>query len=185
MHKLRRRLWLSFLLFKKFHQYLYGRVFTLVTDHKPLLVILGPTKGIPSLAASRLQRWAVLLSAYSYKIEYKSSEKHGNADALSRLPLPEYPSQVTDAASCFNIGQIHALPDPITAQMIQSATRADAVLSKVLLYSQKGWPSKVDENLKPYFRRRLELSIEGGCLLWGTRVIVPKRLRESVLQELH
>ena len=170
---------------KKFHQYLYGRVFTLVTDHKPLLVILGPTKGIPSLAASRLQRWAVLLSAYSYKIECKSSEKHGNADALSRLPLPEYPSQVTDAASCFNIGQIHALPDPITAQMIQSATRADAVLSKVLLYSQKGWPSKVDENLKPYFRRRLELSIEGGCLLWGTRVIVPKRLRESVLQELH
>ena len=170
---------------KKFHQYLYGRVFTLVTDHKPLLVILGPTKGIPSLAASRLQRWAVLLSAYSYKIEYKSSEKHGNADALLRLPLPEYPSQVTDAASCFNIGQIHALPDPITAQMIQSATRADAVLSKVLLYSQKGWPSKVDKNLKPYFRRRLELSIEGGCLLWGTRVIVPKRLRESVLQELH
>ena len=72
---------------KKFHQYLYGRVFTLVTDHKPLLVILGPTKGIPSLAASRLQRWAVLLSAYSYKIEYKSSEKHENADALSRLPL--------------------------------------------------------------------------------------------------
>ena len=48
---------------KKFHQYLYGRVFTLVTDHKPLLVILGPTKGIPSLGASRLQRWAVLLSA--------------------------------------------------------------------------------------------------------------------------
>jgi hypothetical protein len=48
---------------KKFHQYLYGRRFTLITDHKPLLTILGPKTGIPSLAAARLQRWTVLLSA--------------------------------------------------------------------------------------------------------------------------
>ena len=41
---------------KKFHQYLYGRKFTLVTDHKPLTTILGPKKGVPPLAAARLQR---------------------------------------------------------------------------------------------------------------------------------
>ena len=51
---------------KKFHRYLYGRKFTLVTDHKPLTTILGSKKGIPSLAAARLQRWAILLSAYTY-----------------------------------------------------------------------------------------------------------------------
>ena len=41
---------------QKFHQYLYGRKFILVTDHKPLLTLLGPKKAIPSLAAARLQR---------------------------------------------------------------------------------------------------------------------------------
>ena len=42
----------------QFHSYLYGRHFTIVTDHKPLTAILGPKKGIPPLAAARLQRWA-------------------------------------------------------------------------------------------------------------------------------
>ena len=55
---------------KKFHRYLFGRCFTLVTDHKPLTTILGPKKGIPSLAAARLQRWALILSAYNYQIEF-------------------------------------------------------------------------------------------------------------------
>ena len=40
---------------QKFHQYLYGRSFVLVTDHKPLTTILGHKAGIPSLAAARLQ----------------------------------------------------------------------------------------------------------------------------------
>jgi len=39
---------------KQFHSYLYGRSFTLVTDHKPLKTILGPKKGIPTVAATRL-----------------------------------------------------------------------------------------------------------------------------------
>jgi hypothetical protein len=41
---------------RKFRQYLYGRRFTLLTDHRPLTTILGPHTGIPLLAASRLQR---------------------------------------------------------------------------------------------------------------------------------
>ena len=50
---------------KRYHKYLYGRRFTMVTDHKPLTAILGPKEGIPSLAAARLQRWAILLTGYS------------------------------------------------------------------------------------------------------------------------
>ena len=70
---------------KKFHQYLYGRKFT---DHKLLTSIFGSKKGVPSLAAARLQRWALLLSAYDYEIQFKPTKSHSNADGLSRLPLP-------------------------------------------------------------------------------------------------
>ena len=73
---------------QKFYQYLYGRKFTLVTDHKPLITILNPRKGIPSLAAARLQRWALILALYQYEIEFKPTDKHSNADGVSRLPLP-------------------------------------------------------------------------------------------------
>ena len=47
---------------KKFHQYIYGRKFSLVTDDKPLLAILGSKKGIPPLAAARMQRYVVILT---------------------------------------------------------------------------------------------------------------------------
>lgn len=43
---------------RRFHQYLYGRAFTLVTDHQPLCKILGEKEGIAPLAAARMQRWA-------------------------------------------------------------------------------------------------------------------------------
>ena len=93
----------------KFHIYLYGRSFILVTDHKPLLCILGPKQGIPELAAARLQRWALILAAYNYKIEFRPTQEHGNVDGLSRLPLPEVTHSDPDINS-LNVSQIEALP---------------------------------------------------------------------------
>ena len=57
-------------------------------NHKPLVTILSPTLAIPPLAAARLQWWALLLAAYQYKVEFLPIAKHGNADCLSQLPLP-------------------------------------------------------------------------------------------------
>ena len=48
---------------KRFHQFLYGRKFTLVTNYKPLQAILSPKSAVPTLAAARMQRWAPVLSA--------------------------------------------------------------------------------------------------------------------------
>ena len=169
----------------KFHQYIYGRRFTLVTDHKPLLSILGPKTGIPSLAAARMQRWSFLLSAYQYDIIFKPTASHCNADGLSRLPQEPAPHTDTPTeVSLFNIGQIHNLP--VSASQVQSATKGDLILSKVYKFIRDGWPNHLeDSELQPYWGVRTELSLEGECILRGIRVVVPLKLRKQVLQELH
>ena len=48
---------------KKFHQYLYGRQFSLETDHKPLESLFNEKKATPAMAAARIQRWALTLAA--------------------------------------------------------------------------------------------------------------------------
>ena len=53
---------------KNFHKYIYGRLFVLVTDHKPLTTIFHPHKGIPPLSTARLQCWALTLSALNCTI---------------------------------------------------------------------------------------------------------------------
>ena len=170
---------------RKFHSYLFGRKFTLITDHKPLLSILGPKTGVPTLAAARLQRWAILLSAYSYEIEFKPTLRHGNADALSRLPLTGDKSWVSSMeASLFNLYQIQTLP--MSFKDLELATQRDPVLSEVYSFKKSGWPAEVtDPVLQPYLVRAQELTVEGSCVSWGIRVLIPSKLQQRLLNELH
>ena len=42
-----------------------------------------------------------------------------------------------------------------------------------------------DENVRPYIHRKRELSVEDGCLLWGSRVVVLEKGRGRVMSMLH
>ena len=52
---------------------------------------------------------------------------------------------------------------------------------------QRGWPSVQVDNpkLAPFFAKKDELSLYAGCILWGTRVVVPTLDQDAVLTELH
>ena len=74
----------------------------------------------------------------------------------------------------------------MTALTISQQTRTDPLLAKVARYCEVGWPSTIpDPGFAPYFTRRDELSVESGCVLWGYRIIVPPKLRQSLKSELH
>ena len=61
--------------------YLYGRKFTIYTDHQPLIWLINKKNPHP-----RLERWNMQLSVYQYEIKYKKGKDNLVADALSRLP---------------------------------------------------------------------------------------------------
>ncbi|XP_046399364.1 uncharacterized protein K02A2.6-like [Ischnura elegans] len=167
---------------KKFTQYLYGRKFTLRTDHKPLLYILGEKKGIPQMAANRLQRWAIILQGYDFQIKYIKATENRVADGLSRLPLREEEVEIKEF-SYIELGERKFLP--VTVKRVRQESQRDPLLAKVLDYCMFGWPVKGEENVKPYFNRKMELSVEQGCLMWGNRVVIPEKLRPIILNELH
>ena len=169
---------------KRFHNYLYGRSFTLYTDHKPLQGLLNESKAIPTLASARIQRWALTLAAYQYKIVYKRGSEISNADGLSRLPLPTVPQNIPLPSEHVLLLE-HLSSGPITATQIKTMTRQDKILSKVLYFVQKGWPATVEPALTPYASRKYELSSLDGCVLWGTRVVIPTAGRKRILDDLH
>ena len=132
-----------------------------------------------------MRRYALFLQVHDYDIEYKSSKSHANCDGLSRLPYShseELPDN--DSVEIYNLSQIDSLP--VSASDVKRETRRNPTLSKVLDLTLNGWTYKPqDERLKPFYMRRNELSVQDGCLMWGIHVIIPIKLRNKVLDELH
>ena len=54
-------------------------------------------------------------------------------------------------------------------------------------FVQQGWPNSISNSnsLAPFLDKKSELSLYEGCLLWGTRVVIPASCRDAVLTELH
>ena len=172
---------------KKYHQYLCDRHFELKTDHKPFTHIFDESRPIPTMASGRIQRWALTLGAYSYTIQFKQGKDNSNADALSRLPIPSPQKDTPKPAEVVHLME-YLETSPVSSAQVRVWTDRDPVLSKVTRWILSGWPtesSSKEEELCPYTRRRYELSVEDGCVLWGSRVVVPPKGRSQVLKMVH
>ena len=170
---------------KRFHQFLYGRKFTIFSDHQPLKYLFSESRQVPVLASARVQRWALTLSAYDYTMQYRPRSKMTNADALSRAPVPDSPSTVPEPGDLVFLIN-HLSRAIVTADQIRTWTDTNPLLSKVFRQVQQGWSiTEPEVPLRPYYRRKDELSTHQGCLLWGTRVIIPPPGRSIILNQLH
>ena len=113
---------------KRFHQYIAGCHFTILSDHKPLQHLFRETSGIPTLASARVQRWALTLGVYNYSIQCKTGSEHANADVFSRLPDTP-PKGTPPGEVTLSLNMLTSLP--VTAKDIRSWTSRDPTLSKV------------------------------------------------------
>ena len=115
-------------------------VFSLLMDHRPLTLLLGSKHGIPVLAASRLQRWAIQLFAYQTSMtEYRASKDHANANALSRWPRKTVEEPYDWSIKADEVNRVQMEQAPITVSNLRGRTWGSSPLSCDALYFVLLW----------------------------------------------
>lgn len=162
-----------------------------------MITILHPNKKLPEMTIHRLQRYAIILMGYNYKIRYRPTGQHSNADCLSRLPVgPDaiFDEEENDGLGIETVYTAVLEEFPITSKIIAEASAKDKTMQKVFKYIQHGWPAKISQNsedyhaILPYFRRKLCLCVCANVLILQseyTRVGIPPALQKKVLFMLH
>lgn len=174
---------------KKFFDYLIGLKFLLRTDHKPLVAIFGDKKGVPTIAAARMQRWAHYLMAFDYTIEHQKGVDNTVADTLSRLPATCVASEMNLVQHIEETTFVDFIAEKglrLNYNSIKSATAKDRVLATVYGALQDGRLESLEgDEFKPFVQRSDELATESGVIMWGHRTVIPTKLRSDALSSLH
>lgn len=156
---------------QKFRSYIYGRPFTVVTDHHALCWLTGLRDPV-----GRLARWALRLQEYDFVVRYKSGRQHADADCLSRLPASE-PEADADNFDDYLAVVSSNFPDAETFIVEQ---QNDSSLQPLFAVAH-------GPNSSRRFVMRDRLLWKTNYLPWGARflLVVPTRLRSQVLRTMH
>jgi len=165
---------------QRFHTYLYGRRFLVMTDHKPLVMIVN--KGIVC-APPRLQRLLLKLQGYDFEIRYHAGKDNTLADVLSRFPSD---TDTKDVELDLRVDFIRFSDNRVKA--LKEETAKDPALQELKCVIIEGWPENIKDvptPIRQYWSFRDELSVEDGVVMKGQRVVIPDSMKEDVLEQLH
>ncbi|KAK3097548.1 hypothetical protein FSP39_010680 [Pinctada imbricata] len=164
---------------ERFHLYLYGIKFELVTDHKPLEVIYS-RKSKPS---ARIERWVLRLQPYDFNVVYRPGVNN-IADTLSRLVKPVSTEPVDDSESYIRLVARENAPRALDIKLIERESAKDEELTEVRYAIKTGKWEKT--TCAPIYRAiETELTTVGKLVLRGTRIVIPGTLRKQVLKLAH
>ena len=162
---------------ERFHLFLYGTPFDLVTDHKPLQVIYGPR----SKPSARVERWVLRMQPYNFKVVYVPGHRNV-ADSLSRLVQAKNTAKHEHGAEEYvRFITVNATPWALTTSEIEVASAEDDELRGVRDAIQTG---RFDQ-CKGYSVVASELCTIGQIVLRGTRIVLPTKLRSRAVVLAH
>ena len=168
---------------EKFHHFLYRNQFTLETDQKPLEAILSKNL---NQAKPRLQRILIRTFPYNFKIRYIPGPTNQITDCLSRLGVQKDSISLPKLQVNQITSQLKAWNDSL--HKIRLATQLDDNLAILKHIIQQGWPKTVKEvpqEIQKYWTFHEELTIEDRLILKGTRIMIPDKMREDILKQIH
>ena len=168
--------------------YLVGMKFHIQTDHKPLVPLFS-SKHLEELPF-RVQRFRLRMMRFDFTIAHVPGKELVIADTLSRAPSTQSCSsddlqKETEAWVSLVLQSLPATEDRI--EEIKQQQVADTTCQQIVQYCQSTWPAKhaVPAAVQPYFPMAAEFTVEQGMLLRGSRIVIPKSLRQMVLQKIH
>lgn len=164
---------------ERFHFYLFGRTFELVTDHKALEVIFSPK----SKPCARIERWVLRLQSYTFKVVYKPG-KNNIADPLSRLVVTDKPQPCFDNNTENYVNYVVKLATPVAIninEITEASTDDETVCAVKLGLTENIWSGKAI----PFKVFETELCFCGDILLRGNRIVMPESLRERTIELAH
>jgi hypothetical protein len=173
----------------KLSTYLLGRQFTIQTDHKPFIPLLG-SKQLDNLPP-RILRFRLQLARYGYSIEYAPGKTLYIPDTLSRAPLETTDTQIDLQSSAESLMEVVVSDLPVTADMLQEyrqRQKEDPVCSTIIYYCQRGWPkdkSQLDPTITSYWEHQTNLTIGKDLLLYGNRIVIPAGLQRDTIEKIH
>ena len=164
----------------RLRQFLLGRKFTLMTDHKPLVYIFAPDKEIPTHMSARIGRWAIKIMAFDFNISYKPGVMIPHVDALSRLP------DCRESEVVFNLEEeIPNMAESTVKDKIRNASREDKQVIRIKKMIRTGNWSKSCKADWQFKRARQALTVQEEMIFNGTQIFVPVSLRRMILKEAH
>lgn len=162
---------------RRCHRFLYGREFSLVTDHRPLTFIFGPNSQLPERVSARLQRWAILLSGYNYTISYRKSADM-KSDALSRLVDASVP------ATTHHVGIIPVVEGSLlTMNEIMRFSKECCELK--LLREAVRTGNFNNQRVRAYKAIADELATQDMMVIRGSKLVLPVVLRRKAVNAAH
>ena len=144
--------------------------------------MLSEDKGIPPMTTARIQRFAILLSVYNFLLQYCPGNKNGNANFMSCFPSTDPNNDESRIRNYVYLPEL--IQSPMTAKEIEQYSKHDLSIVKVIQYIKNSWPSKMEEQFKPYVRCKYELSIENSGLHWVNRVVIPHQLPHQDITQI-
>lgn len=176
---------------KHFHHYLFGRSFTLRTDHSSLRWLTNFKE-----PEGQLARWIERLAQYDFVIIHRPGVRHGNADALSRRPCVDCAHCQRKEMEAQTANMNLTVVDTVNWKLEQSL---DPDLSFLMSYLVNGTkPDRLavlplSPAVKSYWAQWESLSMENEVLLFrdmadprlNPRIVVPKHWTKILLKELH
>ena len=166
------------------------------TDHKPLLKVLGDRR-LEEIDNPRLLKLKEKTLRWKFDIIHVPGKIHVGPDTLSRKEVTnclvsrdcdETSWDGTDMELSIESQVAAAVPAPISWQQIRDEVSRDKIMGLLAAQISEGFPPDkklLRLELREYYQHRDNLSQVDGVPLYKGRVIIPERLRQSVLETLH